>query len=105
MWRLSGRERFHEDKTINVTSRLKQDVFVKHNLAQTNQPTNQQTNQQTNRQGKNNMSPTTIVGDIKSPTPWWPYIIGTNFLTKFHEDRNINVAYRVLTRQTLTLHN
>jgi hypothetical protein len=30
-----------------------------------NQPTNRPTNQQTNRQGKNNMSPTTIVGDIK----------------------------------------
>ncbi|KAH3700009.1 hypothetical protein DPMN_074972 [Dreissena polymorpha] len=35
----------------------------------TNQPTDQQTNQQTNRQGKNNMSPTTIVGDIKMPRP------------------------------------
>ncbi|KAH3723645.1 hypothetical protein DPMN_049439 [Dreissena polymorpha] len=32
---------------------------------QTNRPTDQQTNKQTNRQGKNNMSPTTIVGDIK----------------------------------------
>ncbi|KAH3783491.1 hypothetical protein DPMN_161429 [Dreissena polymorpha] len=27
------------------------------------------------------------------------YIIGTNFLTKFHEDRKINVASRVLTRK------
>ncbi|KAH3890082.1 hypothetical protein DPMN_014153 [Dreissena polymorpha] len=38
-------------------------------LAQTDRPTDQQTdqqtNRQTNRQGKNNMSPTTIVGDIK----------------------------------------
>ncbi|KAH3704005.1 hypothetical protein DPMN_079060 [Dreissena polymorpha] len=32
------------------------------------------------------------------------YIIGTNLLTKFHEDRTINVAFRVLTRQMLTLH-
>ncbi|KAH3746645.1 hypothetical protein DPMN_181055 [Dreissena polymorpha] len=32
-------------------------------------PTNQQTNQPTNRQGKNNMSPTTIVEDIKMPRP------------------------------------
>ncbi|KAH3809502.1 hypothetical protein DPMN_137873 [Dreissena polymorpha] len=32
----------------------------------TDRPTDQQTDQQTNRQGKNNMSPTTIVGDIKS---------------------------------------
>ncbi|KAH3776870.1 hypothetical protein DPMN_178304 [Dreissena polymorpha] len=37
-------------------------------LAQTDRPTDQQTDQQTNRQGKNNMSPTTIVGDIKSVT-------------------------------------
>ncbi|KAH3862550.1 hypothetical protein DPMN_025517 [Dreissena polymorpha] len=28
----------------------------------------------------------------------------TNLLTKFHEDRKINVASRVLTRQMLTLH-
>ncbi|KAH3781540.1 hypothetical protein DPMN_159371 [Dreissena polymorpha] len=31
-----------------------------------------QTNQQTNRQGKNNMSPTTIVGDIKIVCPHYP---------------------------------
>ncbi|KAH3816167.1 hypothetical protein DPMN_117676 [Dreissena polymorpha] len=34
-------------------------------LAQTNQPTDQPTNRPTNRQGKHNMSPTTIVGDIQ----------------------------------------
>ncbi|KAH3871817.1 hypothetical protein DPMN_035032 [Dreissena polymorpha] len=34
-------------------------------------------------------------------TPWRPYIIGTNFLTKFHED----VASRVFTRQMLMPHN
>ncbi|KAH3844666.1 hypothetical protein DPMN_086925 [Dreissena polymorpha] len=28
-----------------------------------------------------------------------PDIIGTNLLTKFHEDRKINVAYRVFTRK------
>ncbi|KAH3886917.1 hypothetical protein DPMN_010930 [Dreissena polymorpha] len=32
------------------------------------------------------------------PTHWWPYIIGTNLLTKFHEDRKINVASILLTR-------
>ncbi|KAH3777652.1 hypothetical protein DPMN_179100 [Dreissena polymorpha] len=26
--------------------------------------------------------------------PWWPYIIGVNVLTKFHEDRTISVASR-----------
>ncbi|KAH3872220.1 hypothetical protein DPMN_035435 [Dreissena polymorpha] len=29
------------------------------------------------------------------------YIIGTNLLTKFHEDRKINVASRVLTRKNV----
>ncbi|KAH3772292.1 hypothetical protein DPMN_173630 [Dreissena polymorpha] len=33
---------------------------------------------------------------------FWPSIIGTNVLTKFHEDRTINVASRVFTRQMLT---
>ncbi|KAH3820551.1 hypothetical protein DPMN_122295 [Dreissena polymorpha] len=33
-----------------------------------------------------------------------PYIIGTNLLTKFHEDQTINVASRVLTRQMLMPH-
>ncbi|KAH3858164.1 hypothetical protein DPMN_100784 [Dreissena polymorpha] len=71
--------KFHEDRTINVASRVftnkcgqttdhGQRLVTKahrsNQLAQTNQPTNrptnQQTNQQTNRQGKNNMSPPTI---------------------------------------------
>ncbi|KAH3886771.1 hypothetical protein DPMN_010784 [Dreissena polymorpha] len=92
--------KFHDDGTINVVYSVnkKQDVFVKHN---------------TNRQGKNNMSPTTIVGDIKmlrplgglvfqptgtifkliqdiirnkSFTSIFQDIIETNLLTKFHED-------------------
>ncbi|KAH3733477.1 hypothetical protein DPMN_039905 [Dreissena polymorpha] len=33
------------------------------------------------------------------PRPWWPYIIETNLLTKFHDDRKINVTSRVLTRK------
>ncbi|KAH3888012.1 hypothetical protein DPMN_012033 [Dreissena polymorpha] len=32
-------------------------------------------------------------------------IIGTNLLTKFHEDPKINVASRVLTRQIFMTHN
>ncbi|KAH3790072.1 hypothetical protein DPMN_168267 [Dreissena polymorpha] len=35
----------------------------------------------------------------KCPAPWWPYIIGTNLLTKFHKDQTINVASRMLTRK------
>ncbi|KAH3883400.1 hypothetical protein DPMN_007355 [Dreissena polymorpha] len=109
-----------------------------------------QTNQQTNQQSKNNMSPTTIVGDINPPPGGHVFlpiqtiiklncpiqgvgvgtgdglvvsskknapplgshvfqakvtifeliqdIIGTNHLSKFHEDQKINVASRVLTR-------
>ncbi|KAH3712097.1 hypothetical protein DPMN_071776 [Dreissena polymorpha] len=30
-----------------------------------------------------------------APPLWWPYIIGMNLLTEFHEDRTINVASRV----------
>ncbi|KAH3840814.1 hypothetical protein DPMN_114270 [Dreissena polymorpha] len=33
------------------------------------------------------------------PLPWWPYIIGTNLLTKFHDDRKINVTSTVFTRK------
>ncbi|KAH3775096.1 hypothetical protein DPMN_176493 [Dreissena polymorpha] len=33
------------------------------------------------------------------PRPWWPYIIGTNLLTKIHDDRKINLTSRVLTRK------
>ncbi|KAH3840354.1 hypothetical protein DPMN_113801 [Dreissena polymorpha] len=32
-----------------------------------------------------------------APPPWRPYFIWTNFLTNFHEDRTINVAFRVFT--------
>ncbi|KAH3730044.1 hypothetical protein DPMN_056022 [Dreissena polymorpha] len=39
------------------------------------------------------------VGACFRSTPKTPNIIGTNLLTKFHEDRKINVASRVLTRK------
>ncbi|KAH3733600.1 hypothetical protein DPMN_040031 [Dreissena polymorpha] len=53
-------------------------------LAQTDQPTDQQTNQQTGQ---------------KQYVPHYYNIIWTNRLTKFHEDRKINVAFGVLTRK------
>ncbi|KAH3787479.1 hypothetical protein DPMN_165603 [Dreissena polymorpha] len=37
------------------------------------------------------------------PNPWWSNIIGTNLLTKFHDDQTINVASRVLTRKNAPL--
>ncbi|KAH3809251.1 hypothetical protein DPMN_137612 [Dreissena polymorpha] len=40
-----------------------------------------------------------VASRVKYPAPWWPYIIGKNLLTKLHEDRKINVAFRVLTRK------
>ncbi|KAH3862504.1 hypothetical protein DPMN_025471 [Dreissena polymorpha] len=44
------------------------------------------------RQAKNNMHPIFRSGGTKN-------IVGTNLLTKFHDDRTINVASRVLTRK------
>ncbi|KAH3893939.1 hypothetical protein DPMN_022002 [Dreissena polymorpha] len=63
-------------------------------LAQTNQPTNRPTN----RQGKNNMSPTTLVGDIKKEHNFkcnFQYYIGPNALTSFMKNARANC---VLTR-------
>ena len=65
---------------IKLLSSILQKLLQMLKLAQTNQPTNRPTNQQTNRQGKNNMSPTTIVGDIISEV---------FLLTKAWNDSNI----------------
>ncbi|KAH3890109.1 hypothetical protein DPMN_014180 [Dreissena polymorpha] len=73
--------KFHEDRTINVASRIKiNDLFF---AAQDINKTNVLTNI------------FELVQDI----------IGTNHLTKFHEDLTINVASRVLTRQIFMTHN
>ncbi|KAH3883091.1 hypothetical protein DPMN_007041 [Dreissena polymorpha] len=70
--------KFHEDQTINVASR----VFTRQN-----------------RSHKLTMS-TLCSGELKNTTPpWRPYINGTDHLTKFHDDRTINMASRVLTRK------
>ncbi|KAH3831244.1 hypothetical protein DPMN_104506 [Dreissena polymorpha] len=69
--------KFHEDQTINVASRVKNDPPFGSHFFQAN---------------------VTIFELIQD-------IIETNLLTKFHEDWTINVASRELTRQMLTPHN
>ncbi|KAH3702433.1 hypothetical protein DPMN_077450 [Dreissena polymorpha] len=66
--------KFHEDRTINVASRVK------------NAPP----------PGANVFQPTRTIFELAQD------IIGTNVLTKFHEDWTIYVVSKVLTRQMLT---
>ncbi|KAH3691315.1 hypothetical protein DPMN_192366 [Dreissena polymorpha] len=66
--------KFHEDRTINGTSR----VFTRKNAPPP---------------GGHGFQPTGIIFEFFQDT------IGMNFLTKFHEDRTINVASRVLSRE------
>ncbi|KAH3824446.1 hypothetical protein DPMN_126282 [Dreissena polymorpha] len=44
-----------------------------------------------------NIIRTNLLTKKNATPPWRPYFIGTNHLTKFHEDQTINVASRVLT--------
>ncbi|KAH3876767.1 hypothetical protein DPMN_000617 [Dreissena polymorpha] len=99
---------FHDDWAKIVTSR----VFTIWRK-QTNRPTDQRTNRPTDRQGKNNMSPTTIVGDIKRKTApptgghvfqrtgttfkLIQHIIKANILTNFELDRNF-IGTKLLTK-------
>ncbi|KAH3754277.1 hypothetical protein DPMN_188943 [Dreissena polymorpha] len=65
--------KFHEDRKINVASR----VFTRKNAPPPSSHVFQ---------------PTSIIFEVLQD------IIGMNLLTKFHEDRTVNVASRVLTR-------
>ncbi|KAH3834421.1 hypothetical protein DPMN_107746 [Dreissena polymorpha] len=84
--------RFHEARTINVVSRVKN--APPPDIIGTNLPTKFHEDRKIN-----------VASRVKNaPSPWQPCfsskdIIGTNLLTKFHEDRKINVASRVLTRK------
>ncbi|KAH3775377.1 hypothetical protein DPMN_176779 [Dreissena polymorpha] len=73
--------KFHDDRTINVASR----VFTRfyHRYIKTNAPP----------PWRPCFSPTRTIFKLVQD------IIGTNLLTKFHEDRTINVVSRVLTRK------
>ncbi|KAH3734735.1 hypothetical protein DPMN_041180 [Dreissena polymorpha] len=60
----------HDDRKINVTSRIHEDQTIN------------------------------VASRVKNaPPPWQPYSNMRNLLTKFHEDQKINVASRVLTRK------
>ncbi|KAH3691314.1 hypothetical protein DPMN_192365 [Dreissena polymorpha] len=64
--------KFHEDRKINVASRVLTRFFYSHI--------------------RKNAPPTGIIFELVQD------IIGVNLLTMFHEDRTVNVASRVLTR-------
>ncbi|KAH3788314.1 hypothetical protein DPMN_166450 [Dreissena polymorpha] len=81
--------RVYEDRTLNAASK----VFTRknvppHDIIGTHLLTN---NDPSRVFARKNAPP--------PPPPWRSYIIGTNLLTKFHEDLTINVASRVLTRK------
>ncbi|KAH3793292.1 hypothetical protein DPMN_146799 [Dreissena polymorpha] len=92
--------KFHEDWTINVASRVNKMY----------QQTDQQTDQQT---GQTQYVPHYYSGGHKNAPPTGGHVFkatktifelsqditGTNLLTKFHDDRKINVTSRVLTRK------
>ncbi|KAH3698368.1 hypothetical protein DPMN_085888 [Dreissena polymorpha] len=92
--------KFHEDRKINVASRV---------LTRKNAPP----------PGSHVFQPTGIIVKLEKCTPLGSHvfranvtifeliqdIIKTNLLTKFHEDLTINVASREFTRQMLTPHN
>ncbi|KAH3753348.1 hypothetical protein DPMN_187983 [Dreissena polymorpha] len=100
--------KFHEDRTVNVASRVltrfnnshirknarpwwpcfkgKKNIFE---LIQDIIGTNHLTKFHDDRK----INVTSIVLKRKNTLPlWWPYIIRMNLLTEFHEDRTINVA-------------
>ncbi|KAH3820183.1 hypothetical protein DPMN_121927 [Dreissena polymorpha] len=77
---------FHEDQTINVASRVLTRFYYSH-IKKNALPLGSHVFQA-------NITIFELIQDI----------IGTNLLTKFHEDWTINVASRELTRQMLTAH-
>ncbi|KAH3690311.1 hypothetical protein DPMN_191081 [Dreissena polymorpha] len=76
--------KFHDDRTINVASRVKNAPPLFHEDRTIN-----------------------VASRVKYAQPLGSHVFqaNTDFLTKFHEDWTINVASRVLTRQMLTPHN
>ncbi|KAH3792797.1 hypothetical protein DPMN_146296 [Dreissena polymorpha] len=79
--------KFNEDPTINVVSSvLTRQIFMTHNGRQT-------IDKRKNATGGHVFQPSQTIFKL------FKDIITINLLTKFHEDRTINVASRVLTRK------
>ncbi|KAH3773252.1 hypothetical protein DPMN_174610 [Dreissena polymorpha] len=98
--------KFHDDRTINVASRVLKRFYYSnirkndpHPGGHVFQPTGTIFDSSDNKWKNLRKNDPLPGGHVFQPT-------GTNFeLTKFHEDRTIHVASRVLTRQMLTPHN
>ncbi|KAH3816227.1 hypothetical protein DPMN_117740 [Dreissena polymorpha] len=84
--------KFHEDRIINVASR----VFTRQNVDDGRRTTDKRRSQKVTMSTL--CSATVTIFELVQD------IIDKNHLTKFHEDRTINVTSRVLTRQMLTPH-
>ncbi|KAH3798338.1 hypothetical protein DPMN_151937 [Dreissena polymorpha] len=108
--------KFHDDRTINVASRVLTRKNVPHPGGNVFQPTGTifklvqdiiRTNLRTNLKRKNVSPPGGNVFFKPTETIFELVhdIIGTNLLTEFHEDRTVNVASRVLTGHMLKSHN
>ncbi|KAH3815846.1 hypothetical protein DPMN_144380 [Dreissena polymorpha] len=83
--------KFHEDRTVNVASRVLTRFYYSH--IRKNAPVNKPYKEKCPAPGGQVFLATKPIFELIQD------IIGTNFLTKFHDDRNINVTSRVLTRK------
>ncbi|KAH3782583.1 hypothetical protein DPMN_160500 [Dreissena polymorpha] len=110
--------KFHEDRTVNVASRVLTRFYYSH-IRKHAPPLGSHTNLLTKFHEDWTMNVTSRVLTRKNAPPLGSHIfqanvsifeliqdiIETNLLTKFHEDWTINVAPREFTRQMLTPHN
>ncbi|KAH3735815.1 hypothetical protein DPMN_042373 [Dreissena polymorpha] len=77
--------KFHEDQTVNVASRVFTRLYYSH-IRKNAPPLGSHVFQE-------NIIIFELIQDtietnlLKMPRPWWPYIKVTNLLTKFHKDR------------------
>ncbi|KAH3747422.1 hypothetical protein DPMN_181848 [Dreissena polymorpha] len=95
--------KFHEDRTVNVASRVKNAPPLGSHIFQADIIIFEliQDIIETNLLTEFHSDWTLNVASrlVTRKNALWPYIIGTNLLTKFHDDRKINVTSRVLTRK------